>query len=78
VRTVLENRLNAFRPTRISWTKVSDAARGLSQADISRAADEVIKQAILEDSRIISTDELVSALRERRAIRETVSGIVDS
>jgi SpoVK/Ycf46/Vps4 family AAA+-type ATPase len=78
IRNVLATRLNAFRPSRIIWEKVIDAASGLSQADLARAADEAIKGAILRDEKAISTEALIAALRERRAVRETVSGIVDN
>jgi SpoVK/Ycf46/Vps4 family AAA+-type ATPase len=78
VRTVLANRLNSFKADRIAWTRVHEAARGLSQADLARAADEVIKGAILRDTKVVSTESLVAALEERRAVRETVSGITDA
>jgi SpoVK/Ycf46/Vps4 family AAA+-type ATPase len=78
IQSLLTTRLNAFRPGRITWDKVVEAASGLSQADLGRAADEVIKGAILRDEKIVTTEDLVSALRERRAVRETVAGIADS
>ncbi|HEY0837143.1 MAG TPA: AAA family ATPase [Azospirillum sp.] len=78
IKGVLNARLSAFRPSRILWGKVVDAASGLSQAELVKAADEVIKTAILRDEKTISSDELIRALRERRALRETVAGIVDT
>ncbi len=78
IQRLLATRLNAFRPNRIAWAKVIEAASGLSQADLARAADEVIKNTILGDQQTVATDEIVSALRERRAVRETVAGITDS
>jgi SpoVK/Ycf46/Vps4 family AAA+-type ATPase len=75
---VLADRLAAFRPSRIAWSMVIEAAGRLSQADLVRAADEVIKAAILRGEKTVSTDELLVALRERRALRETVAGIVDN
>jgi SpoVK/Ycf46/Vps4 family AAA+-type ATPase len=78
IQNVLATRLNAFRPNRVAWSKVIEAASGLSQADLARAADEVIKGAVLRDEKTISTEDLIEALKERRAVRETVTGIVDS
>lgn len=78
IRRLLNTRLAAFRPNRVVWSKVVEAATGLSQADLSRAADEVIKVAILRGEKTISTEELTNALRERRALRETVLGIMGS
>jgi AAA+ superfamily predicted ATPase len=77
IQSLLATRLSSFLPNRVVWTKIIEAASGLSQADLARAADEVIKSAILGDEKAITTEELVSALRERRAVRETVAGIAD-
>jgi SpoVK/Ycf46/Vps4 family AAA+-type ATPase len=78
IQSLLTTRLNAFRPNRVAWSKVLEAASGLSQADLARAADEVIKGAILRHEKTVTTEDLVGALRERRAVRETVAGIADS
>jgi SpoVK/Ycf46/Vps4 family AAA+-type ATPase len=78
IQNLLTTRLNEFRPNRVIWAKVVEAATGLSQADLARAADEVIKNAILRDEKIVTTEELVSALQDRRAVRETIAGIIDS
>jgi SpoVK/Ycf46/Vps4 family AAA+-type ATPase len=78
IQKVLCTRLVALRRGRIAWPKVTEAASGLSQADLARAADEVIKGAILDGEKSISTDDLVAALRERRALRETLSGIMEN
>jgi SpoVK/Ycf46/Vps4 family AAA+-type ATPase len=75
IQNVLATRLNAFRPNRVAWPKVIDAAKGLSQADLARAADEAIKGAVLRDEKTISTEDLIEALKERRAVRESVSDI---
>jgi len=78
IQRILSARLDAFRPARIAWARVAEAATGLSQADLVRAADEVIKGAILRDETSVSTDELIKALRERLEVRETVAGILDT
>jgi AAA+ superfamily predicted ATPase len=78
IQSLLAVRLNAFRPNRIIWARVVEVAAGLSQADLVRAADEVIKNAILHDEKTVTTEALVGALRDRRAVRETIAGIIDS
>lgn len=78
IKNVLAARLDAFKPNRVAWAKVVETASGLSQAELVRAADEVIKGAILRDEMTVSTEELIRALRERRSVRETVAGIVDT
>jgi SpoVK/Ycf46/Vps4 family AAA+-type ATPase len=77
IRNVLATRLSAFRPSGVAWTTVIESASGLSQADLARAADEVIKIAILNDKKSVSTQDLISALKQRRVLRETVSGMFE-
>jgi AAA+ superfamily predicted ATPase len=70
IREIIVANLGSLRLTRISWRKVSDAAEGLSQSEISRAAEDVAKTAILEERRTVSTDDLLSRLNERRRMRD--------
>lgn len=77
VRSVLSNRLSSLSPRRVSWERVVEAAKGLSQAELARASDEVIKRAILRDDMTITTEDVISAIKERRAVRETISGILE-
>ena len=78
IKSIVAARLDSFKASRVAWGKVVEAAAGLSQAEIVRACGEVIKDAVLRERSTVSTDELVAFLRERRAVRETVSGIVES
>ncbi len=75
IRTMVEARLGRFKVGRMGWAKIIEAAHGLSQADLARASDEVIKAAILDDADGVSTDRLVVALQERRAVRDTMSAL---
>jgi SpoVK/Ycf46/Vps4 family AAA+-type ATPase len=77
IQRVLSARLGSFLPRRIVWKIVIDAASGLSQAELARAADEVIKNAILREQSSATCEEIVEALRERRALREAVATIVE-
>lgn len=72
VEAIIGVRLGSFRPSRISWTKVFASCMGLSQADLVRAVDEVIKEAILSNSKRITSDELLEALNERREFRTKI------
>jgi hypothetical protein len=45
---------------------VIDGAAGLSQAEISRAADEAAKVAVLSEHNNVSTASLLTALNERK------------
>ena len=43
-------------------------AQGLSHADIARAVDDAVKQTILEERKIVSRHDLLSALQDRRSV----------
>lgn len=78
IKRVIAARLGTFASSRITWGKVVEAAAGLSQAELVRACTEVMKEAVLKGKSTVSADDLVASLRERRSVRETVSGIVES
>jgi SpoVK/Ycf46/Vps4 family AAA+-type ATPase len=65
-RGILESRLVGFDLKGVDWTQVLEATAGLSQGELSRAADEAAKIAVLGDSEVIRTPALLSALAERR------------
>lgn len=63
---IVEARLATFDTDALDWSALTDAAAGLSQAEIARAADEAAKSAVLEGHTRISTAELLDSLSERR------------
>jgi SpoVK/Ycf46/Vps4 family AAA+-type ATPase len=63
---ILESRLATYSLDHVSWSTVLDSAAGLSQAEISRAADEAAKVAVLGEHNSVTTAALVSALNERK------------
>lgn len=65
---IFRSRLAGHRVSIRSWKKIVAAADGLSQADVSRAADDAAKQAILSGADAVLADHIVSALSERRAV----------
>jgi SpoVK/Ycf46/Vps4 family AAA+-type ATPase len=72
IEEIINARLGAFRPARINWSKIVAASSGLSQAELVRAVDEVIKEAILSDSERATTEGLVQSLSERRELHSKV------
>lgn len=64
---ILENHLATFDRAAIDWGPVLDAASGLSQAEIARAADEAAKVAVLGGSETVLTPSLLATLAERKA-----------
>ncbi len=65
VRAVIKNRLSSFRTSRLSWKQIFDAARGLSHAEISVAAENAAKRTVLSERTQIVTCDIVAALAER-------------
>lgn len=64
----LRARLGELAAHNIIWSSVGARARGLSYADITRAADEALKEAIIGDQSVVHQDDLLRALDERRSI----------
>lgn len=67
-RAILERRLGKFKLTAKSWNLVGKSLVGLSQAEIVRAADAVVKDAILEGT-VISPEALVTAIQNRQLLK---------
>lgn len=65
---LLKQRLLAFSAPRIGWKRLSAAGAGLSFAEISRAADEVLKHALINEQGKITESEILPMLEERQEI----------
>lgn len=65
----MRGRLGPFDTSKLAWKRAVAAAKDLSYADIARACEDAAKVAVLEDSRVITTEALVHAFEERRAVR---------
>lgn len=64
---IMKTRLVGFETDEIDWLKAVEMTAGLSQAEISRAADEAAKRAILTDRTNITIDDLSVSILERRS-----------
>ena len=67
---VMKNRLGLLRTNKVKWPLVQNAAKGLSHAEIVRACDGVVKDAILNRTTDVNTAKIVDALRDRRSAHE--------
>ncbi len=65
---LFENRLSVFGVQAVRWKDVLEEAERLSYAELARACDDAARRAVLSDHTEITTDNLLSALRERRHI----------
>lgn len=66
-RAIRERRLGNFKPS--SWSSVEHVLDGLSQGELVRAADAVVKDAILEGASRVSPDALERALQNRQTLK---------
>ena len=64
---ILRRKLAPFETINVNWPGVITEADGLSHAELARAAEESAKHAVLAGSKCITTEALLSALRERKA-----------
>jgi SpoVK/Ycf46/Vps4 family AAA+-type ATPase len=65
LRGILRARLSTSVSDDIDWDAVVKKSRGLSQADISRAATDALKHVLLNDRPHVTTHTLIAALDER-------------
>lgn len=66
--SLVRNRLGRFLPTRIDTSKIADAAASLSHAEITRACDDAIKRAVLDNRSRVSVRHLIEVLEHRKEI----------
>lgn len=70
VKKIVTIGLRPFKAGRVSWSKVIAVAHGLSQAEITRAAEDAVKAAILDEKDAVTTDQILHRLEERREMQE--------
>jgi SpoVK/Ycf46/Vps4 family AAA+-type ATPase len=68
-RIVMQRRLGPFAASRIDWRKIVDAVGGLTQAEVAAAADEAVKEAILNGDGAVNTKILHDAIADRKTFR---------
>ncbi|AWL05222.1 AAA family ATPase [Massilia oculi] len=69
VRAILERRLGKFKFTAKSWGAMAPTLEGLSPGELVRAADAVVKDAILEGASKVSPTALREALENRQTLK---------
>jgi len=77
IQRVITLHLTPLKLIRPGWKAVSNAARGLSQAELARAVDDVVKSALLEKRKCITGADLIGALERRQAMGKTMEGVYD-
>jgi SpoVK/Ycf46/Vps4 family AAA+-type ATPase len=65
----LQAKLSVFQQSEIDWEQLAEGASGLSYADLTRACEDAIKEAIIHDRQKVVTCDVLKYLTERKAIR---------
>lgn len=75
IKMLLRARLFGFSPKGIKWAQAAKAALGLSFADITRACEDAMKDALISDRASVTHTDLMAAIRERcSALSENAKG----
>lgn len=70
----LKSKVGSFKTFKVQWVKLAEAAEGLSYADITRACEDAIKDALIHQQIQVTHTELFRAIEDRKlAIRHTLS-----
>ena len=69
VREIITRNLRPLKSSRLSWSKIVSAAADLSQAELARAADDAVKNAILDERNFITSQDILTRLDERHRMR---------
>ncbi len=65
VKSVIQNRLSAFKLGRLQWLRIVKASEGLSHAEIAAAAEVAAKKVVLCRHDEITTSDIVTALNDQ-------------
>lgn len=68
-RAVIEQRMGKYKLPARSWASLAPTLAGLSHGELVRAADAVVKDAILEGANKVSPDALRLALQNRQVLK---------
>ena len=63
---IFKTKLVSFETGDVNWEETVEQALNLSQAEISRAAEEAAKAAVLQNSRKVTSEMLSNAIEERK------------
>lgn len=67
---VLKFKLSGFKIVKPAWSNLAELAEGLSHAEITRAVQEAIKDAVIHDREALTSSDLKKMLEERKAMNQ--------
>lgn len=73
VKALIRKYLRPLKYPRLGWSKIIEAAEGLSQSEIARASEDAVKNAILDEQDTLKTEDIVRPLKDRAEMRDAFS-----
>ena len=70
--SLLEARLSDAVKTGIQWQRLAELAAGLSYAEITRASDEALKDALIHERSKVRESDIKTMLKERKSVAERI------
>jgi SpoVK/Ycf46/Vps4 family AAA+-type ATPase len=70
ITSVLKSRLGKMAAKGVSWKRLAGGAVGLSYAEVARASDEVLKEALIEGRQEVTEEDVRRTLDERQRISQ--------
>ncbi len=67
---LLKAKLSGFNIAKPSWSSLAKIADGLNHAELTRAVQEAIKDAVIHDREILTSADLKKTLEERKAVQQ--------
>lgn len=68
ISALLQSRLSRFAVKSVSWKRLAASAVGLSYAEVARAAEEVLKEALIHEQDHVTLADISKALIERQQV----------
>jgi SpoVK/Ycf46/Vps4 family AAA+-type ATPase len=71
IKRLFELKLSKFANKKTINSEIVDLAKGLCHADITKACENAIKQAILADNKLVSKEVLIEMINERKTVYQS-------
>jgi AAA+ superfamily predicted ATPase len=78
IQDLLRVRLAQYMPANKAYRSIADAAIGLSHADITRAIDDAVKDAVMSEADTVTPAALLRQVEQRQSMRQRASADVSS
>lgn len=73
IQSIIKRSLGRYQRGRFKWKRIVEASEGLSQAELTRAMNELVKDAILTGTTEVKTEDVLNVLTERRNMQTIFS-----